>query len=257
MFFDYNKLAAVEKRVVFVTAILLAALILFTGLNQFVSAWFNWRNAGAANIYQTVSFTGEGKVSAAPDTARVNIGLLTEGKESIAVQNENTEKMNRVINYLKKEDIAAEDIKTAQYNLSPKYDYAKGRSTLVGYTLTQTVEVQIRDLEKVGAILDGVVENGANEINSVSLFVDKPEELKNKAREEAVKAAREKAALTSKSAGFRLGRLVGFNEGFAGEPPMFYKGLEMGMGGAAAPAPQIEPGTQEISVTVTLTYLIK
>ena len=88
------------------------------------------------------------------------------------------------------------------------------------------------------------------------MLVDKPEELKNKAREEAVKQAKEKAKFTSKTAGFRLGRIIGFNENSAGEPPMFYEA--MGMGGAVAKsAPQIEPGNQDITVSVTLTYLIK
>lgn len=254
MIFDYNKLPKLEQKVVFTAVVLFSLFLIFAGVNQFVSAWFNWRNAGANNIYQTVSFSGEGKISAAPDTAKVNLGLVTEGKESIAVQNENSEKMNKVIDYLKKEGINAEDIKTAQYNLSPKYEYSKGKSTLVGYVLSQTLEIKVRDLKKVGQILDGAVNSGANQINSVSLFVDKPEELKNKAREEAVKAAREKAALTSKTAGFRLGRLVGFNENLAGEPPMFFEAL--GKGGGAS-SPQIEPGSQEIKVNVTLTYLLK
>lgn len=255
MAFDYNKLPKLEQKVVFTAVILFSLFLIFAGVNQFVSAWFNWRNVGATNIYQTVSFSGEGKISAAPDTAKINLGLVTEGKESISVQNENSEKINKVIDYLKKEGINAEDIKTAQYNLSPKYEYSKGKSTLAGYVLSQALEIKVRDLKKVGQILDGVVNSGANQINSVSLFVDKPEELKNKAREEAVKAAREKAALTSETAGFRLGRLVGFNESLAGEPPIFYEAL--GKGGGTAPSSQIEPGSQEIKVSVTLTYLIK
>ena len=113
----------------------------------------------------------------------------------------------------------------------------------------------VRNLDKIGEILDGAVSSGANRIDSVSLFVDRPEELKNKAREEAVKQAKEKAIMTSKIAGLRLGRLVGFSEGFSGEPPVFYEALAKG--GAAAPAPQIEPGNQEIKVNVTLTYLLK
>ncbi|MFH0988201.1 MAG: SIMPL domain-containing protein, partial [Parcubacteria group bacterium] len=105
---------------------------------------------------------------------------------------------------------------------------------------------------------DGSVSAGANEVTSVSLFTDKPEELKNKAREDAVNQAKEKAKSASKIAGFRLGHLIGFNENFSGEPRMFYE--KMGMGGGTsnvAPSPQIEPGSQDITVSVTLTYLIK
>ena len=253
--FDYNKLPKLEQKTVFAVFVLLALFLVFAGFNKLVNAWNSYRNAGATNIYQTVSFTGEGKVKAAPDTARADLGLLTEGKDSITVQNENSEKMNAVIKFLKdKEKIADADIKTNNYSLSPKYDYVKGKSVLSGYILNQTITVTVRDLKKVGEVLDGAVSSGANRIDSVSLFLDKPEELKNKAREEAVKQAKEKAIMTSKIAGLRLGRLVNFSEGFSGEPPVFFEAMAKG---GAAPAPQIEPGTQEIKVNVTLTYLLK
>ena len=246
-----------DKRLLTFVWLLLSFFLLFAGLNQLINAWNNYRNAGATNISQTVSFTGEGKVKAEPDTAKVDIGLITEGKDSIAVQNENSDKMNAVIKFLSGEQkIAGEDIKTNNYSLSPKYDYIKGKSILVGYVLSQTLTVTVRDLNKIGKILDGSVEKGANQINSVSLFVDKPEQLKDKAREEAVKQAQDKAAAISKIAGLRLGRLVGFSEGSYGEPPVFYEAMGKG-GDSMAPAPQIEPGTQEIKISIILTYLIK
>ena len=254
MSLDYNKLPKLEQKVVFIIFILLALFLIFSGFNQLVNAWNNYRNGGATNIYQTVSFTGEGKVKTEPDTAKVDIGLTTEGKDTITVQNENSSKMNAVIKFLKEKGIGEADIKTSNYSLSPKYEYSKGKSSLVGYILNQNLTVTVRNLDKIGEILDGAVSSGANRIDSVSLFVDKPEELKNKAREEAVKAAKEKAMLTSKTAGFRLGRLVNFTEGFFGEPPIFFEALAKG---GAAPAPQIEPGSQEIKINVTLTYLLK
>ena len=256
MLFDYNKLPKVEHRIFLITIILLAMFLFFAGLSRAFSVWYDYRNAGASNVYQTVNFVGEGKIKAAPDAAKVDIGLITEGKDSISVQNENTEKMNTVIDFLKnKQNIKDADIKTSNYSLSPKYDYAKGKSVLSGYILNQTVAVTVRQLDKIGEILDGAVSSGANQINSVSLFIENPEELKNKAREEAVKMAKEKARLTSETAGFRLGRLVNFSENFSGEPPIYFEA--MGKGGAASSAPQIEPGSEEIKVSVTLTYLIK
>ena len=257
MAFDYNKLPKLEQKVVLITFIILALFLVFAGYRQLIDAVNSYRNGGSNNSPQMVSFTGEGKVKATPDTAKVEIGLVTEGKDSISVQNENSSKMNAVIKFLKEQKISEEDIKTSAYNLSPKYEYDKGKSTLVGYILNQALTVTVRDLNKTGEVLDGAVSNGANQINSVSLFVDKPEELKNKAREEAVKQAREQALATSKIAGFNLGRVVGFNENTFGQMPMYEA---MGKGGgvpSVAPAPQIESGTQEITINVTLTYLIK
>ena len=255
MIFDYSKLPKLEQKAVLMTFIILALFLVFAGFKQLVDAVNNYRNGSAINTSQTVSFIGEGKVKAEPDTAKVEIGLITEGKDSILVQNENSSKMNKVIDFLKKGGVGGEDIKTANYSLSPKYEYSKGKSTLVGYILNQTLEVTVRDLSETGEILDGAVSNGANQINSISLFVDKPEELKNKAREAAANQAKEKALAASKIAGFRLGRVIGFNENAFGEPPIYYEA--MGKGGGTAPAPQIEPGTQEITISITLTYLIK
>lgn len=243
-----------DKRLLSAVWLLLSFFLFFAGFNQLINAWNNYRNAGASNVYQTVSFTGEGSIKVAPDTARAEIGLVTEGKDTITVQNENSSKMNAVIKFLKERGISEADIKTSNYSLSPKYEYSKGKSSLVGYVLNQNLTVTVRNLEKIGEILDGAVSSGANRIDSVSLFVDKPEDLKNKAREEAVKQAKEKAIETSKIAGLRLGRLVGFSEGFSGEPPVFFEAMAKG---GAASAPQIEPGSQEIKVSIMLTYLLK
>lgn len=257
MAFDYNKLPKLEQKIVLTTFVVFTLFLVFAGLNQLIGAINDYRNGGTNNIAQTINFSGEGKIKAVPDTAKVDIGLVTDGKDSIAVQNENTSKINAVIKFLKDEGISGEDIKTSNYSLSPKYEYNKSKSTLAGYILNQTLAVNVRDLNKIGKILDGAVSSGANQINSVSLFVDKPEELKNKAREEAIKQAKEKAAAISKIAGLKLGRLVGFTEGFSGEPPIFFESLGKGAGGGAATSPQIEPGTQEVKVNITLTYILK
>jgi len=260
MIFDYNKLSKCEQKLVLVFIAVLTLFLVFAGYKQLIDAVNSYRNGGSNNNPQMVSFTGEGEVKAVPDTAKVEIGLVTEGKNSISVQNENTSKMNAVIKFFKEQGIKDEDIKTSNYNLSPKYEYSKGKSTLVGYIINQIVTVTVRDLSKVGKILDGSVLSGANQINSISMFVDKPEELRNKAREEAVKQAKEKASAASKIAGFRLGRVIGFNENTSGEPPRYYESMATGKGGGdtgASPAPQIEPGSQNITINVTLTYLIK
>lgn len=236
--------------------LLLVFSLFFYGVERMVSVGNNLYNRGLTPIEHTISFSGEGKVKAVPDTARFEAGLVTEGKDSITVQNENSEKINKVIKYLKGRGIAGTDIKTSQYNLSPKYDYVKGKTILSGYILNQSLTVTVRDIDKVGEFLDGAVSNGANQINSVSMFVDKPEELKTKAREAAVEAARTKAAFTASTAGFKLGRLIGFSESTGEEPRIFYEALGKG-GGAAPSSPQIEPGSQEIAITVNLTYQLR
>ncbi|OGD30419.1 hypothetical protein A2833_03485 [Candidatus Azambacteria bacterium RIFCSPHIGHO2_01_FULL_44_55] len=235
---------------------LLAFSLFFYGVERMVSAGNNLYNRGLAVSEHTISFSGEGKVKAAPDTARFEAGLVTEGKDSITVQNENSDKINKIIKYLKSRGVVDADIKTSQYNLSPKYDYIKGKTILSGYILNQSLTVTVRDIDKVGEFLDGAVANGANQINSVSMFMDNPEELKAKAREAAIEAARAKAALTASAGSFRLGRLIGFSESSGEEPRIFYEALGKG-GGVASSPPQIEPGSQEITIIVNLTYQLR
>ena len=103
--FDYNKLPEFEQKLVLLATAVLTLFLVFAGFKQLGGAVNDFRNGGTNNIPQTVSFTGEGKVKAVPDPAKVEVGLVTEGKDSISVQNENTSKMNAVMKFLKDQGI--------------------------------------------------------------------------------------------------------------------------------------------------------
>lgn len=236
----------------------------------FIIAVFWYVSAYSRSVVPERSFTvsGEGKVVAVPDIAQISVGVLTEGGKNLTdLQKQNTEKMNLIVSYLKEEGIDQEDIKTEYYNISPRYSSAPcslilqtypeiiqpcpSLSEIIGYSISQTVSVKVRNLSKAGDILAGAVERGANNVYGPNFTIDDPVVLQNKAREEAIKQAREKAKSIAKAGGFRIGKLVSIQEGFFG-PPIIY-GLEA-KGGAG---PSIEPGSQEIVVNVTLTYEIK
>ena len=125
--------------------------------------------------YRSFSVGGEGKVVAIPDVAQFSFSVITEGGKDIgALQQENTQKANRAIALLKDNGVEGKDIKTANYSLQPRYQYfscpiGKNSSAkpcppaeIVGYSISQTVSVKIRDFEKAGEILSGVVQNGVN-----------------------------------------------------------------------------------------------
>ncbi len=233
----------------------------------FIIAVFWYVSAYSRSVVPERIFTvsGEGKVVAAPDIAQLSIGVLTEGGKNLAeLQKQNTEKINRIISYLKEQGIDQKDIKTEYYNISPRYQYFScppvplgfefrpcPPSGIIGYSISQSVSVKIRDLDKTGGIISGVVEQGANTVSGPNFTIDDPVALQNKAREEAIKQAREKAKSIAKAGGFRIGKLISIQEGFSG-PPIIY-GLEA-KGGAG---PSIEPGSQDILVAVTLIYEIK
>ncbi len=208
----------------------------------------------------TVSFSGEGKVLAKPDVAVIDFSIVTEAATSKAAQDANSEKSNKVTDFLKKQKIEDKDIKTTSYNIYPQYEYPRnGVPTIKGYQVNQTMEVKIRDLGSVSSILDGVVTAGANQVGNLSFEIDEPEKLKEQARELAINDAKDKANVLKNQLGIKLGRIINFSEGVAGYPvPMYESAMKgMGVGGGGGVVPSVPSGENEITVDVTITYQIK
>lgn len=236
-----------------------------------VGLWYASAFSRSVAPSRTFSVAGEGKVIALPDVAELNLGVLTEGGKNLAdLQKENTEKVNRVAAFLKENGIDEKDVRTQFYNITPRYQYFscppsvnKGEivscppAEIVGYTINQSVSVKIRDLNKTGDIIAGVVENGVNTVSGPAFTVDDPTDLQNKAREEAIARAKEKAKAVAKAGGFRLGKLISISEGISFPQPVpFGEQFALGKGGDFG-GPSIEPGSQEIRVNVNLSYEIK
>ncbi len=221
-----------------------------------VSFWFVYEYTKSREIRRSFSVTGEAKEIIFPNVAELNIGLISEGKDLIELQKENSEKFNKVIQFLKSQGIEERDIKTENYSITPKYRYDKV-TEIVGYTISQGFSVKIRNLNKVGEILSGAVQNGANNIYGPKFTVDDEKVYLDKAREKAIKETKEKAEKIAKIAGFKLGKIVNITEssGYFPPPyPVFLKEMGAGVPGIT---PQIEPGSQEIKISVTITYEIK
>lgn len=213
----------------------------------------------SAEQKHSINISGQGKVVAAPDIAKIQLGLQTEDKSVAKAQKDNTEKMNAVIEKLKKDfNIEPKDIQTANYNIYPQYDWANNRQVLRGYQVSQSVNVKIRDLTKISDILTAVGQVGLNQVGGLSFEVDEPEKIKQEARELAIKNAKEKADALAKIADVKLGRVISFSE-YSNEPgPMPYESYAMkslGVGGGGA-APAVEAGSTEIIMTVNVEYEI-
>lgn len=217
-------------------------------------------------VYPTKTFSidGSGDVDTTPDVATFSVTVITDGGKDVAeVQGTNAEKMNKVTAFLKEQAIAKEDLKTLQYTLTPRYSSTPcvmgncSAPTIIGYSLTQTLGVKVRENTKLGDLLSGVVQNGANSVSEVSFVVDDESNAKDVAREKAIADARKKAEVTARAAGFRLGKLVTLYENSAPQP---YDSIE-GNGGVLAEkvvsTPTVEPGTQSTKVQMTLTYEIE
>lgn len=201
-----------------------------------------------------VSVTGEGKVYAVPDIAELTFGVQT-GRQGSALKAMDIlrGKMTATIEAVKAQGIPEKDIQTQSLSLYPSYDYNDGVRIDRGFEASQTLHVKVRDLAKVGAVLQAAVSEGANEVGGVSFTVDKPEALEIEARAEAITEAQEKAKELAKQLGRRVGELRGFSEGGGIVPPIPFmaKGMALEAFGGDLPVPA---GEQEIMVTVTLEY---
>lgn len=240
------------KPLVWTASIALAVLALFllVEINQV---------SNTATTTNTVSFNGEGKVTAKPDIAVVSASIVTQAVNSKSAQDSNSTRSNAVDSFLKKQGIADKDIKTSGYNMTPQYKYPPygGQATITGYQVTQSYEIKVRDLTKISTILGGLVSAGANEVTNLGLQIENPDVVQAQARQLAIDDAKKKATELEKQVGVRLGKIVNFVEGSNGYPvPMYATDKAYGMGGGG-PEPTISTGENDVVVNVTITYQIK
>jgi len=234
--------------------ILIMVIMVISGVSMLINGGKPGDNVGA-NI---ISFTGEGKISTKPDMAFVDFSVVTQGVQLADVQNKNSEKMNKVAEFLKSFGVEEKDIKTTNYNLYPQYTYENNRiPQIMGYQISQTLSVKIKQLDKVGEVMEKVVGMGVNQVNSLYFGVENDEEIKEQARKMAIDNAKEKAEKLAKELGIRLGKLTNFYENTSGYPvPMYDSYKAVGMGGGAG-SPNIQTGENEIIVNITLNYEVK
>jgi hypothetical protein len=208
-------------------------------------------------IKGTITFSGQGKAIGVPDVALVSLSVITENMEAKKAMDESAKAMNEVIKFVKEYGIDEKDIKTSQYSLSPQYDWIEGKRVFRGYQLTSTLAVKIRNLEKIGEIIDGAVSKGVNQVGDIQLTIDDLEKLKEEARTKAIENTKEKAESVARNTGLKLGDIVNFTEEgpVSYSLPLLYE-KTAGLGGGEV-TPEIEKGTLEISLNVSLTFELR
>ena len=265
-----------EQATKFFNRAFILAQILIVGILVFFVGQILLQNKSIdqQNNFQ-ITVSGEGKVYVKPDVALIGLGVTTEGTTVAEVTKANTAKMNAVIEAVKALKIDEKDIQTTNYNLSPIYDYVipsavpmmypSASSTMIrtqtlkGYKLEQDIQVKIRDFTKVGDVLSQSTAKGANLVGDLQFTIDNPQQFKDQARAKAIAQAKTNAQNLAKESGIGLGKIINVYENY-NYPGVYSSNTKMGMGGAApesAPAPTIQPGQQEISVTINMTYQVR
>jgi len=217
----------------------------------------------------TISVSGKGEVYAKPDLALTSFTVKTEKKTVASAMSENTKKMNAIIETIKKAGVDKKDLKTISFNMYPRYEYreeavyqgrlpVEGRRILVGYEVSQSLQVKIRDMEKIGDIIQRATSAGANQAGGLQFTIDDIDGIKEEARGEAIDDAKLKAKKIAKQLGVDLVRIVSFGESGGQIPRYDYamKTIAMDEAGGGE-LPNIETGENKIEVNVSISYEIQ
>ncbi|SDD96908.1 SIMPL domain-containing protein [Ruegeria marina] len=162
-----------------------------------------------------ITVTGTGLVESVPDMAVITLGVTQEANEARAALLATSEAVGRVLDRLEGMGIESRDIQTSDLSLSPVWSgrgTADERPTITGFQASNRVTVRVRDLARLGEILDAVVSDGANTFNGLEFALKEPKPLRDQARAKAVADAQDKARQLAEAAGVSLGRVISISE---------------------------------------------
>jgi len=215
-------------------------------------------------VSRTISVSASDKVTAVPDVANLTFSVITEGIDISQITNENNSKINQAIEMLKSNGVDSKDIETTAYSLLPVYTQPQkeGGSSFVPqiakYSLTQSVLVKIRDFSKISSIMSALPRLGINKIGNISFDIDDREIYLSQAREKAFYKAYQKALAMAKQNGVKIGKVISISEYPQYNYPVYKEIMSSSVGGVGEEvAPNIQPGSQDVSVNVTVVYEIK
>lgn len=215
-----------------------------------------------AETAPVVTLTVTQSVEGAPDIANVGTGVQTRAQTAQAAMQDNATKTTALIAALTKAGIAKADIQTSGINLNAQYDYSNRDGQpdgprFIGYEASNQLSVKLRDIKKVGNLLDTMVAAGATNINGPSFSIENPAPMLVQARGQAMKDAKAQADFYAQAAGYRSARLVSISEGNSGgNPPMPMMAVAR-FKADAAPVTPVEPGQVSASVTLTVQYALE
>ena len=228
---------------------------------------------GGVSATNTISVSGEGEVFASPDIANISFTVREEAKKVSDAQDKVSLKIKAALASVRKLGVEDKDIKTQNYSSNPKYEWQEatitclaincppsrpGKQVIVGYEVSQTVTVKVRNLEIVNTLVDSLATAGVTEMQGPNFAIDDEDGLKAQARKIAIDKARAKAEVLARDLGVTLVRVVSFSEG--GNYPIYARTMAAGAMekyDSAAPSPELPRGENQITSSVTVTYEIR
>lgn len=236
-------------------ALAFAALLLSAGAPAF--AQIRPDADAAAFRATTLSLSATGDVKARPDMATLSLGVDTQGRTAGEALARNRERMNATLAALRAQGLAERDLQTSDLSLAAQYTSVPHQAPRIsGYDATNSVTVTVRDLSRLGGVVDAVVASGANNVGDIGFGLQNPRAAQDEARRAAVVALQARAELYAQAIGRRIGRLVNLTETGGSNPGpvrrMFRAEAQM-TADAAAPTP-VAPGELAIKINVSAVY---
>jgi uncharacterized protein YggE len=215
-----------------------------------------------AKVPGRISVVGEGRAAAAPDTAIFDAGVVVIAETAQTALEQNTKSITALLAALKAAGIEERDLATSGFSVQPRVAYPQAepgkqpeQPKLEGYEVRNSVKARVRDMSKLGMILDAAVQHGANQIGGISFDIQNKDVLLDKARQDAINDAKRKAEKTAQAAGLKLGRVVSLSETVQHALPRPMAGDGTAFKAAAASVP-IEAGEQSLGTQVEMTWEI-
>lgn len=203
-----------------------------------------------------LSISAEATSKRVPDVATISTGVVTRGADTNSAMRQNAEQMDKVMAALKGAGINERDIQTTGVNLNPQYHYGQNQPPrITGYEARNTVSVKVRDLARLGKIMDTLVAQGANELNGPSFEVDKPDEAYDEARRAALEKAQARAEMYAKTLNLKVRRIVSIDETGGGfRPPMPMMRAMAMSSDAMGKETSIAPGESSLGVSLNIVF---
>lgn len=210
-----------------------------------------------------IVITGEGEAQAAPDMAILDLTVLREAKTAREAMSDNNKAMSQVLAAMKEAGIEDRDLQTSGVNIQPTYTYPSDKNGLkapkiIGYNVTNGLTVRVRDLDKVGDLLDKSIDLGVNQSGGLRFVNDDPSKVLMDARKKAMENAMEKAKVLTETAGAKLGRVLEITE-YGNNPrpmPMARTKMVAMAQEAMADSVPVSAGENSYNVNVTVKFEI-
>ncbi|NDP26800.1 MAG: SIMPL domain-containing protein [Flavobacterium sp.] len=203
-----------------------------------------------------INVSGEGKVKVAPDQTLISVSIETKGTKAEDVKRENDKKMDAILKFIKKSNIAKEDFQTQRVSLNPNYDYEKKKHN---YIATQSVQILLKDLSQYDVLMEGLVDEGINRIDNVEFKSSKMKELQSDARKLAIKDAKVKAEDYVSVLGQKIGKAILISDNsqiYVPQPRMYAMKASMSMD-ESAPKETLAIGEIEITANVSVSFSLE